>query len=267
MLGQRLLKSSGGEGCPRSFQICLGSWMAISRHSFAFSRHPSAGSGPIFIHGARKEQFMKRSSLNRNFLISLVALLLATTSAWAQVGTTSVRGAVTDKTGAAVVGAKVTLNSTAQALKREMQTNQAGEYEFLALPPATYVLTVEMANFRKFEQKNIQLLVNLPATVNVTLEVGATNQTVEVSAQALTLNTTDATLGIAFNENQVKQLPLEGRNIPDLLSLQAGVVYTGNRADINVDVDTRNGAVNGARSDQSNITLDGVDVNPSGGYA
>src|SRR5262249_2898850 len=54
---------------------------------------------------------------------------------------------------------------------------------------------------------------------------------------------------------------MEGRNVPDLLSLQAGVAYTGNRPDVNRDTDTRSGAVNGARSDQSNVTLDGVDVN------
>jgi carboxypeptidase family protein len=210
---------------------------------------------------------MKRSSLKYGLFISLVALLLATTSIWAQVGTTSVRGTVTDKTGAVISTAKVTLTSVGQALTRETTTGSTGEYEFLALPPGTYTLTVEMTGFRKFENKNIQLLVNLPSTINVSLEVGVASQTVEVSAQAVTLNTTDATLGIAFDENQVKQLPMEGRNVPDLLSLQAGVLYTGNRSDINVEVDTRNGAVNGARSDQSNITLDGMPVNDSGGHA
>ncbi len=127
--------------------------------------------------------------------------------------------------------------------------------------PGTYALTIEKAGFRKYEQKNLQLQVNLPATVNATLEIGATSQVVEVSATAAALNTTDASIGNAFGENQVKQLPLEGRNVPDLLTLQAGVAYTGNRSDVNRDVDTRSGAVNGARSDQSNITLDGVDVN------
>ncbi len=210
---------------------------------------------------------MKRSSLKRNLLISFVALLLGATYVWAQVGTTSVRGVVADKTGAVVSGAKVTLTNAGQALTREATTSGTGEYEFLALPPGTYTLTVEMQGFRKFENKNVQLLVNLPGTVNVTLEVGVATQMVEVSAQAVTLNTTDATLGIAFDENQVKQLPMEGRNVPDLLSLQAGVLYTGNRSDINVDIDTRNGAVNGARSDQSNITLDGMPVNDSGGHA
>lgn len=210
---------------------------------------------------------MKRSSWKRNILIGAAAFLLSAFCTLAQVGTTSLRGTVTDKTGAAIVGAKVTLVSSGLAIQREMQTNQNGEYEFVALPPGNYGLAVEMASFRKFENKNVQLLVNSPTTVNVTLEVGATTETVEVSAQAATLNTTDASLGDAFNENQVKQLPLEGRNVPDLLSLQAGVVYTGNRADINTDVDTRNGAVNGARSDQSNVTLDGIPVNNEKGNA
>lgn len=210
---------------------------------------------------------IKWSTMKRNLLISSLAFLFAVTCAFAQVGTTSLRGVVTDKTGAAIVGARVTLANPAQAVQREMVTNQTGEYEFLALPPGTYVLTVEMASFRKFEHKNIQLLVNSPATLDATLEIGVTSETVEVSAQAVTLNTTDASLGVAFGENQVKQLPLEGRNVPDLLSLQAGVLYTGNRADINTDVDTRNGAVNGSRSDQSNVTLDGIAVNDAGGHA
>src|SRR5204862_932474 len=105
-------------------------------------------------------------------------------------------------------------------------------------------------------------------TANVRLELGSATQIVEVSAQTETLNTTDASLGAAFSERQVKELPLEAGNVPELLSLQAGVAYTGNRPDINKDTDTRSGAVNGARSDQSNITLDGVDVNvDTKGYA
>jgi Carboxypeptidase regulatory-like domain len=145
--------------------------------------------------------------------------------------------------------------------------NRNGEYEFVALPLGSYTLTVEMQGFRRFENKNVQLLVNLPTTLNVTLEVGVASQTVEVSAQAVTLNTTDATLGIAFDENQVKQLPMEGRNVPDLLSLQAGVLYTGNLSDINVDLDTRNGAVNGRGATKATSFLDGMPVNDSGGHA
>src|SRR6266850_5376971 len=210
---------------------------------------------------------MKPSNYGKAFFTIMAVCLFATFSAYAQVGTTSLHGTVTDKTGASVSGAKVSLDNLGQAVHRELQTGASGEYEFLALPPGTYALTIEKAGFRKFERKNLQLLVNSPATANATLELGSTSETIEVSAQAAALNTSDASLGIAFNEHQVKELPMDGRNVPDLLSLQAGVVYTGNRSDINTDVDTRSGSVNGARSDQSNITLDGVDVNTSGGYA
>src|SRR5262249_13143876 len=93
-------------------------------------------------------------------------------------------------------------------------------------------------------------------------------EVVTVQSEAPALNLVDASIGDSFGETQVRQIPLEGRNVPDLLSLQAGVAYTGNRPDMDKDQDSRNGSVNGARSDQSNITLDGVDVNDqSSGYA
>ena len=211
---------------------------------------------------------MKSIHFVKVFFALLTVCLFVIIAAYAQSGTTSVRGAVIDKTGAAIVGAKVIVVNAAQGLHREGATDGSGAYEFLALPPGSYVLTIETKGFRKFEQKNLQLLVNSPATVNATLEVGASSEIIEVSAQAVALNTTDASLGSAFSENQVKELPLEAGNVPELLSLQAGVAYTGNRPDMNRDTDTRSGAVNGARSDQSNITLDGVDVNAdTKGYA
>jgi hypothetical protein len=211
---------------------------------------------------------MEGFPMKRIALTFFAAFSLAVTSVWAQTGTTSLRGTVVDRTGGAVGQAKVTLSNPAQALVRETNTNGSGVYEFASLPPGTYFLTVEMNGFRKHEQKNIHLLVDSQGVADVTLEIGATTDVVEVTAQAAALNTSDASLGIAFDENQVKQLPIEGRNVPDLLSLQAGVAYTGNRSDINKNVDTRSGAVNGAHSDQSNITLDGVDVNDeTRGYA
>jgi hypothetical protein len=191
----------------------------------------------------------------------IVFMLVIGTLAWAQSGTTSLRGTVTDPSLAAVSGAKVTLANPERGFMRTVNTKATGDYEFLQLQPGVYQLSVEMPGFRKAEQKSVQLLVDTPATINVKLEVGTATEVIEVSAEAAVINTADATLGNAFNEEQVKSLPLEGRNVPDLLSLQNGVAYTGNRSDINKDDDTRSGAVNGARSDQSNITLDGVDVN------
>jgi len=203
------------------------------------------------------------------FTAGLMFFVLASISIlFAQSGTTSLRGTVTDSSSAAISGAKVTLSNNERGFSRTVTTGATGDYLFLQLQPGTYHLTVEMAGFRTAEQKEIQLLVDTPATANLKMEVGTATQVVEVNAEAAVINTTDATLGNAFNETQVRTLPLEGRNVPDLLSLQNGVSYTGNRPDVNRDNDTRSGAVNGARSDQSNLTLDGVDVNDQiNGYA
>src|SRR5260370_3820195 len=167
------------------------------------------------------------SRVRRNFIFGFLVGLGVAYFGWAQHGTTSLQGTVADKTGAVIVGAKITLSNAQQGLHREATTNSAGEYEFLSLPPGTYALVVEMTGFRKSEQRNLQLLVNLPTTSNVVLEVGTSSETVEVSAQTETLNTTDTPLRHAFNEHHVQELPLEGRNVPDLLSLQPGVAFTG----------------------------------------
>ena len=204
------------------------------------------------------------------FLILVCLATIGSSLILAQTGTTSIRGIVSDKSGAVIPDAQVKLTSRDLAVERTTTTNQSGQYEFPALQPGRYDLTVESKGFRKFNQTDIELLVNNPATVNVLLQVGTSTETVEVSAQSETINTTDASLGVAFGENQVKQLPLESRNVGDLLSLQAGVVYTGDNPTVTQemkDTDTRSGSVNGARSDQSNVTLDGIPVNPKGGYA
>ena len=190
-----------------------------------------------------------------------VGLLLFAGALWSQTGTTSLRGTITDKTGATVANATVTLRNPGRGLERSTASGPTGGYEFLQLQPGTYELTVEMRGFRRYELKDLQLLVDLPGTANVIMDVGTATETVEVTAEGAVINTTDASIGNAFNQVQVKSLPIEERNIPDLLSLQAGVAYTGHREDINPNADTRSGAVNGARSDQSNITLDGTDVN------
>ena len=201
-------------------------------------------------------------------VVVFVSLLVVSNLLWSQSGTTSIHGTVTDASGAIVTNAKVTLTDPASGFERSVVTGTAGEYQFVQLAPGAYNLAVEMAGFRAYKETNIQLLVNLPKTNNVVLTVGASSETVEVSGETAAVNTTDASLGNVVNEMQVRNLPLEGRNVPDLLSLQAGVAYTGNRTDINQNVDTRSGAVNGAHSDQSNLTLDGVDVNDQvNGYA
>src|SRR5215471_3437909 len=201
-------------------------------------------------------------------LLFLSLLLVSNLSLWSQSGTTSIHGTVTDASGAIITNAKVTLTDPDSGFQRSVMTGAAGEYQFVQLTPGSYNLTVEMAGFRAYKETSIQLQVDLPKTNNIVLTVGASSETVEVSGETAAVNTTDASLGNVVNEIQVRNLPLEGRNVPDLLTLQAGVAYTGNRSDINQNTDTRSGAVNGAHSDQSNLTLDGVDVNDQvNGYA
>ncbi len=182
--------------------------------------------------------------------------------------TTSLRGTVTDPSGGSIRNATVTLKAATINVERTINSGPQGDYAFIGLPPGNYALTVESSGFDRYERTDLKLLVNTPATVDVQLKLGSVNQTVAVTSEAPILNSVDASLGNAFNEMQVKQIPLEGRNVPDLLTLQAGVVYTGNRPDLDRNNDTRSGSVNGARSDQSNVTLDGIDSNDQGrGYA
>src|SRR6266446_3334144 len=204
---------------------------------------------------------------------TVCAALVLTCFTWCMCGlaagqaSTSLRGTITDPSGSTVAGAKVVLANSASKTERTATTAEQGAYQFLFVPPGTYSLTVSATGFRPYKLDAVQLLVNTPATVNAQLKVGAAGEVVEVTSEAPALNLVDASLGNSFNETQVQDIPLEGRNVPDLLSLQAGVAYTGNRIG-DKDQDTRNGAVNGARSDQSNVTLDGVDVNDqSNGYA
>jgi len=197
---------------------------------------------------------------------ALLALLVCACSLWGQ-ATSSLRGTVTDPSGAAVIGATVILTNSESKIERKTSTIEDGAYQFTFIPPGTYALSVAAPGFQTYERTGLVLLVNTPATVNAQLKLGSASEVVQVSAEEPALDLVDASIGNSFDERQVSQIPLEGRNVPDLLSLQPGVAYTGNRIP-DKDQDTRNGAVNGARSDQSNITLDGVDVNDqANGYA
>ena len=139
------------------------------------------------------------------------------------------------------------------------QTDDQGSYQFLEMPPSTYVMTVTATGFATTKRENVVLQVSSPATVNLTLQVQGGSVIVDVTSEAPQVNTQDATLGNNFDARQLTDLPSEGRDPVSILSLQPGVVYLGNRVDVNND--SRGGAINGARSDQTNVTLDGLDDN------
>jgi len=164
-----------------------------------------------------------------------------------------------------VPGAKVTLTNNATGTTMSAIANSAGTYVFTQIAPAKYTIVVTAGGFGD-QTKVAELLVNQPATVDFTLTIQSNTVTVDVSASAQTLNTADASLGNSADNAEIQSLPSETRNVPDLLSLQPGVLYLPPPS--NGGGDSRSGSVNGGRSDQGNVTIDGVDDNDQvGGIA
>src|SRR5215469_5382543 len=204
--------------------------------------------------------------LQRSFIVPAIVVLIFSAIGLAQTATTSLRGTVTDPQGAVIQGANATLSNVNTGFSQTTKTDNGGYYQFLQVPPGTYTLTVTKPGFGALKEDNLELIVNVPATSNVTLRVQAESSTVEVSDVGVQVNSEDATLGNAFNASQIAALPFEGRDPTQILSLQPGVTFVGTNVDQNQD--SRGGSVSGARSDQTNITLDGVDDNDQvKGYA
>jgi hypothetical protein len=210
---------------------------------------PVVGKGGFMRSGARA-------------VILLAGVFLAFSAAvWAQTATTSLLGTVYDAKAAVVPGATLTIANPATGFSRTTKSDNQGRYQFLELPPAKYDLTVDATGFATMKQRGVELQIATPATLNPTMQVAGGTVTVEVSGTTPLVNTQDATLGHAFGADQIADLPFEGRDPAGILSLQTGVVFTGNSTHISSASDSRSGSVNGARSDQTNITLDGVDNN------
>ena len=195
---------------------------------------------------------MKSKNLLRGIvqgLSTFVLLSLFAVAVLGQQGTSTIRGTVSDPQGNVVSGANVTLTNLATAATRTTTTKDDGVYVFDFLAVGDYKVEVEAPNFKKKAVTDIHALIAKSTTVDVPLEIGNVAETVTVTATAAEalVNREDGTLGNVFVNKQITQLPLEGRNVANLLSLQPGA--------------TRDGSVAGARADQSNVTLDGVDIN------
>src|SRR5271169_7185481 len=204
--------------------------------------------------------------MKRLTVASAVVMLAFSVLFWGQSSTSSLRGVVSNPQGAVVLGAKVSLSNPSTGFSQSTTTDSLGGYRFLQIPPGTYALTVSMAGFATIKQGNLVLQVNVPATANVAMKVMAEASIIEVQSQTVQVNSEDATLGNAFGTQQIESLPFEGRDPTQILSLQPGVTFVG--TNINQNQDSRGGSVSGARSDQTNITLDGVDDNDQvKGYA
>jgi hypothetical protein len=192
-----------------------------------------------------------RSAVLKFSLAALLMLFATLTRAQDQA---SITGTVTDASGAVVSGATVILQNPAKSASYKAVTNGLGAYTFVNVAPGPgYKLAVTASGFKSNVTTGIYLNVSATQTVNVKLTVGGAAETVEVSAASenVTLNTTDATIGNNFQVQMINDLPIQDRDNPSALFFQQPGV-------------TSDGAVTGARTDQTHVTLDGLDVDDRG---
>src|SRR5690242_833034 len=170
-----------------------------------------------------------------------------------------VLGTVKDASGAAVPQATVTLTSRDTGIENKVTTDDSGNYDFFNVKVGLYTVSVEHEGFTKFTTNDVRVNVNARQRVDVTLQVGASNQFVEVHGAAAVLETDSSEKGQVINTQQIVELPLNGRNFYDLALLATNV----HRSIYAYAVPPREGAfnANGFRSTYNNFMLDGVDNN------
>lgn len=198
---------------------------------------------------------------NRLQVVCILSIILAD-AAFAQ-SAGSIVGTVTDPSGAVIPICKITVTETETKLTREATCSEQGYYVVPSVRPTAYSITVEAKGFRTFTQKDISLAANQTLTVDVSLKVGETSDAIVVEAVAAQVNTTTATIGEVVDEARINELPLDGRNPAQLISLVAGTEWAPqNRArqglTMPVDVEI---ATNGARGNQISYQLDGTNNN------
>jgi len=184
---------------------------------------------------------------------------IAPTEALAQGSTATVSGRVTDPQGLALPGVTVTATNPATGDTRRVVTNEAGRYQITALQAGRYNLSLDLTGFRSVIFEGVVLPLGGDVRQDAQLQIGGVTESVTVAGDVTVLNTSNAAVGNNMNEFTIRNLPIEAANVVQLLSLQPGAVFipvTNSNT-----TDPRYGAVSGARSDQQNVTLDGVDVN------
>src|SRR5271154_277850 len=142
---------------------------------------------------------MRSGSRSRVVTLLIGFFLLTGSLVWGQTATASLRGVVSDSKGAVLPGASITISDPQNGFSRTVKTNGQGEYQFVQLPPSTYTITANSTGFAALQHDKVQLLVNVPSTLNFTLQVHGQAITVEVTGEGTQVNTTDATMGNAFD--------------------------------------------------------------------
>ena len=192
--------------------------------------------------------------LNRRLLPVLAAMLaplfLMSIPTLAQTFRGSINGSITDPSGAVVAGAKVTATDVATGVARETVSSGAGEFSFSDLPLDTYAVKFQALGFQSTEVNGVQVLAGKIYTLPVKLTVAQQASTVQVSADALSLDTTTVTQTTTLDSKALQDVPLNGRDFTQLLG--SSVSFSGYN---------NSGSVNGTRSNQINYTINGVDNN------
>lgn len=217
-----------------------------------------------------KQTALTRTVRARRASALLCALLLALISARgvasSQTSSTSaVSGRIVDARGDALVGAEVELKNSETGASRSQLSDDAGRYVFHSVAPGRYRLGVRARGFRQALVPDITVEVMKSYSLEVKLEVGDLSETVNVAADAAALQRSDATVGGVVSSGPLLYLPSLGREAVEFLTLQPGTIQEAGDADNG----SRGGQVAGARTDQSTITLDGIDIteNSTGGGA
>jgi Carboxypeptidase regulatory-like domain len=201
---------------------------------------------------------------HRNFIFSFflaLAMLFAVPFAGAQSTGGRIRGTVSDPSGASVTAATVTLLNEATHSVHEVQSSAGGEYIFIEVPVGSYEIDVTQAGFKKFIRKGIALDLNEVISVDITLQLGAATESVEVTGAPPIVDTSSTQLGAVVNERASTQLPLNERDVYQLLQLQPGVQsQLGNDTFYGSD---KPGVVtvNGGRGRANNYSVNGGDGN------
>jgi hypothetical protein len=200
----------------------------------------------------------------RKALFFTVLVLFAATAVRADV-TGSILGAVKDRSQGVVAGAKVVVTNAETNFSQETTTAADGTFRFLVLPVGTYRLSVTANGFRPFDETGIVLRVNDQLRYDVVLDVGNVNEKVEISANAVQVQTENTQLGDVIDSKKMLALPLNGRSYIDLLGLQAGVA-PGTSGSIQQDRPVSGGlnpgniSVNGQRETANAFLVNGGDV-------
>jgi len=194
-----------------------------------------------------------------------IALLVCTTKMSAQMaGTGNIQGSVTDATGAVIQGAQVTATNTATTIKHTAVTDASGIYSFPNLAIGRYTIEVNAAGFERYRQTGIVLEVGSSIAVNIALKIGKADQTVEVQASGLALQTEDSSIKQTISEHTVTEMPLNGRQMTQLVTLSGGAVNANENNDESSSKSFFSSAVISIGGGQGNATdyrLDGADHN------